>query len=57
MTIQIIMIGGHHHDGLFNDMWAMNVQRSPRQERRPQPPSNDDEPGQWDLGLALRAAA
>jgi hypothetical protein len=29
--------------------------RSPRPERRPQPPSNDDEPAWWDLGLALRA--
>ncbi|HEV7383947.1 MAG TPA: hypothetical protein VGN89_03645 [Phenylobacterium sp.] len=30
--------------------------RSPRPQRRPQPPSNDDEQGWRNLGLALRAA-
>ncbi|KAF4656413.1 hypothetical protein FOZ61_006999 [Perkinsus olseni] len=31
---QLLMIGGRHHDDLFEDMWILDVQRSPRGARQ-----------------------
>ncbi|EER14263.1 hypothetical protein Pmar_PMAR029335 [Perkinsus marinus ATCC 50983] len=31
---QLLMFGGRHHDELFDDMWILDVQRSPKKTRK-----------------------